>query len=75
VLDGLALVPCRPRDGRDGFFARRYACWTCLTTPARMTVEWSYATEHADREEFFRLTVTSVQSLGQHRARHAARPP
>ena len=41
----------------------------------RMTVGWSYATEHADPGEFSRLPVARVQSLGQHRARHAVRPP
>jgi hypothetical protein len=46
-----------------------------MTTPARMTVGWSYATEQADPGEFSRLPVTRVQSLGQHRARHAVRPP
>lgn len=45
-----------------------------MTTPARMTVGWSYATEQADPGEFSRLPVTRVQSLGQHRARHAVRP-
>jgi hypothetical protein len=46
-----------------------------MTTPARMTVGWFYATEHAGPGEFSRLPVTRVQSLGQHRARHAVRPP
>jgi hypothetical protein len=36
-----------------------------MTAPARMTVGWPYATEHAVREEFFRLTVTRVQFLQQ----------
>ena len=46
-----------------------------MTTPARMTVGWSCATEQAGPGEFSRLPVTRVQSLGQHRARHAVRPP
>jgi len=57
---------CDPEE--EGIFG-------AMTTPARMTVGWSYATEQADPGEFSRLPVTRVQSLGQHRARHAVRPP
>ena len=58
---------CDPEEGGGIFGA--------MTTPARMTVGRSYATEQAGPGEFSRLPVTRVQSLGQHRARHAVRPP
>ena len=57
---------CDPEE--EGIFG-------AMTTPARMIVGWSCATEQAGPGEFSRLPVTRVQSLGQHRARHAVRPP
>lgn len=46
-----------------------------MTTPARVTVGWSYATEHAGPGEFFWLTVIRVRFLGRQRAGHAVRLP